>query len=70
MRSDETIVRLIDAITAAKPHIAALHFRVGHGDRAAFDRLNALAGAAEQLLDDLDQRLELPGAGLILPASE
>ncbi len=67
MTRDEVVIRLIDSIQAAKPHIEAMLLRVGQGDRAALERLDVLAGTADAMLYDLDDQLaETKGAGLIL----
>lgn len=55
MTNDEAgILRLIDAIKAAQPHIDALTDRViDHCDRAAFELLDTLDDAATAMIDHM-----------------
>lgn len=59
MTTDEAaIVRLMDAIKAAEPHIAALQPQISRGDRTAYALLNSLLIATNALFDVTSDMLD------------
>ena len=59
MTTDEAAIsRLIDAIKAAEPHIAALQLQINRGDRTAYALLNALLNTQNALFNVVDEMLD------------
>jgi hypothetical protein len=59
MSTDEAaIYRLIDAIKAAEPHIAALKLQISRGDRTAYAAISSLLTTTNALFDVADDMLD------------